>query len=131
MSITADAPQISQYLTQEVPGMLFSEMSSTMLMRMMEQVNMPPKIFSLNYRESPSLTCILYILFQGSQSTFASQPTGPLPDSFFITTNKPLPRPVALTTATKEGKAAAKKRKSPKEHKATRAKKKSASDKHK
>lgn len=48
---------------------------------------------------------------QGSQSTSFSQPPRPLPDSSFIISNIPVDRPVHLTTAIKQGKAAAKKRK--------------------
>ncbi|CAO1944571.1 unnamed protein product [Urochloa humidicola] len=95
-------PQGSQYLTQEAPAMLMSQMSSTMLMKMMEE---------------------------GSQSAFARQPVGPLPDSLFISTNKPLSRPVALTTATKQGKAATKKRKASKEGNAIQGKKSATANK--
>ncbi|RLM79548.1 hypothetical protein C2845_PM12G14370 [Panicum miliaceum] len=69
-------------------AMLLSQMSSTMLMRMMEE---------------------------GAQSGYSNQHAGPLPDSYFISSNQQVPRPEPLTTATKEGKAAARKRKAPKE----------------
>ena len=52
--------------------------------------------------------------FQASQSALPSQHPGPVPDSVFISSNRPMARPVPLTTATKEGKAAANKRKAPK-----------------
>jgi hypothetical protein len=39
-----------------------------------------------------------------------SQPQGPLPDHQFIANNIPVPRPAPLTTCTKEGKAAAAKK---------------------
>lgn len=77
-------------LTQEghapVYSQLMSHMSSTMLLHMMEQ---------------------------GSQSGAQAQCPVPLPDSTFIASNKPLPRPTPLTTATNEGKKAARKRKGP------------------
>ena len=40
-----------------------------------------------------------------------SQPQGPLPEPDFILTNRPIARAAPLTTCTKEGKAAATKRK--------------------
>ncbi|RLN41855.1 hypothetical protein C2845_PM01G40670 [Panicum miliaceum] len=52
-------------------------------------------------------------LAYNAQSAYCNQPAGPLPDSYFISSNQQLPRPQALTTATKEGKTAARKRKAP------------------
>lgn len=46
-----------------------------------------------------------------------SQHPGPVPDSVFISSNRPVARPAALTTATKDGKAASKKTKAPKKTK--------------
>ena len=99
------------------PTMLLSQMSSTMLMRMMEEVKMVTSICCMSF-SCPSVTNILFFL-QGAQSAYSNQPVGPLPDSHFISSNELLPRPQALTTATKEGKVAATKRKATKDGKAT------------
>ncbi|KAJ1267773.1 hypothetical protein BS78_07G083700 [Paspalum vaginatum] len=64
---------------------LLSHMSSIMLLQMMEQGG------------------------QRGQEAIALQPTS-LPDSDFITSNIPLPRPTILTTATKAGRNTARKR---------------------
>jgi len=47
------------------------------------------------------------------------QSAAPLPDSVFITSNKPLQRPAKLTTATKDGKAAVAKKSTEKPAKKT------------
>ena len=65
------------------------------------------------------------IFLQGAHSASYNHPPGPLPDSYFISSNQPLPRPQAASTATKEGKAATKKRKAPQEGKATQPRAKS------
>ena len=54
--------------------------------------------------------CVNHFFLQGSEPTSLSQPQGPLPDSAFITSNQPAGRPIALTTCTKAGKAAASRR---------------------
>lgn len=56
----------------------------------------------------------MFLPFQASQSGLPSQHPGPVPDSVFISSNRAVARPAALTTATKDGKAATKKRKAPK-----------------
>ena len=104
------------------PTMLLSQMSFTMLMRMMEEVKMVTSICCMSF-SCPSVTNILFL--QGAQSAYSNQPVGPLPDSHFISSNQLLPRPQAITTATKEGKAATKKRKAPQEGKATQPRAKS------
>ena len=50
---------------------------------------------------------------QGARSAPYSQHPCPLPDLAFINSNRPTQRPQPLTTATKEGKATARKRKAP------------------
>lgn len=64
ININAEAPQGSQSSTQEAPALLLSQMSSTMLMRMMEQVHLFTLPFSVYCHVSPSLTCILHIFFR-------------------------------------------------------------------
>ena len=56
------------------------------------------------------LMLVTIFIWQGSDSSIPYQPVGPLLDSVFINTNRPLGRPVPLTTATKEGKTAAKRK---------------------
>lgn len=69
---------------------------------------------------------------QEPQPSMLSQPQGPLPDPDFIMTNMPIARPALLTTCTKQGKAAAaKKRKVAKNIGATSNKKKTATSKKK
>ncbi|CAN6320823.1 unnamed protein product, partial [Urochloa humidicola] len=48
------------------------------------------------------------------QSAMPSQHPGPVPEFVFISSNRPMARPDPVTTATKQGKAAAKERKAPK-----------------
>ena len=50
-------------------------------------------------------------VLQDTQASAVSNSFGRLPDNEFIMTNQPVERPHALTTCTKTGKAAAKKRK--------------------
>ncbi|WVZ62371.1 hypothetical protein U9M48_012129, partial [Paspalum notatum var. saurae] len=82
---TQGAPEVEE-MTQpvNVPAAcsLMSQMSSTMLMQMMEQ---------------------------GKQLAISSIVPQPLPDSVFIDSNRPLPRPAPLTTATKQGRNTARK----------------------
>jgi len=56
------------------------------------------------------LMLVTIFIWQGSDSSIPYEPVGPLLDSVFINTNRPLGRPVPLTTATKEGKTAAKRK---------------------
>ncbi|KAK3139961.1 hypothetical protein QOZ80_5AG0393340 [Eleusine coracana subsp. coracana] len=58
-----------------------------------------------------SSTLLSEMMGQASQSSVLSQPQGPLPEPDFILTNRPIARAAPLTTCTKEGKAAATKRK--------------------
>ncbi|CAO2038819.1 unnamed protein product [Urochloa humidicola] len=93
---TQGAPTSSQQFDEQVPSssqfsqqgptgsQLFPHFTSSMLMQMMEQASM---------------------------SSIPSQHPGPIPDSVFISSNRPMARPAPLTTATKKGKAATKKRK--------------------
>ncbi|CAN6239724.1 unnamed protein product [Urochloa humidicola] len=62
------------------------------------------------------------------QPSMVSLPTGPLPDSDFIMTNRPIARPAPLTTYTKKGRTATtKKRKATKDTGATCSKRKATS----
>ncbi|CAN6164305.1 unnamed protein product [Urochloa humidicola] len=74
-----------------------------------------------------SSTQLSQMMHEEPQPSMLSQPQGPLPDPNFIMTNIPIARPTPLTTCTKEGKAAAaKKRKATKTTGAAPTKKKIA-----
>jgi len=66
-------------------------------------------------------TIVFFILLQVTDPVNLSLDHGPLPSSSFIDNNQPTSRPVALTTATKQGRS--KRKNGPKKNNATSAKK--------
>jgi hypothetical protein len=103
-----------------------------MLLQMMEEVLQFTK--NLNTFMLSNLSFMYALMYmiccinQGSQAIPSSH-GGPLPDSFFISSNRPMARPLPLTTATNEGKAAAKRKRAPAAPKKAAAKKKTTENK--
>ncbi|KAL6616564.1 hypothetical protein ACP70R_038834 [Stipagrostis hirtigluma subsp. patula] len=75
-----------------------------------------------------STTMFSQMMSEASQSSVLSQPPGPLPNPAFIMTNRPMARPAPLTTCTKEGKAAAEKKRKAKKTEAAANKKRTVAE---